>query len=67
MILYHTTDAADQILRGGFRDAAGSYMFVDFELTGVFLARRNASHPPRSTSLPASSAPPQSPSAVDAR
>lgn len=37
MIHYHTTDAADAILRGGFRDATGSYMLHDFELTGVFL------------------------------
>jgi hypothetical protein len=37
MIYYHTTDTADQILRGGFRDATGSYMLHDFELTGVWL------------------------------
>ncbi|HUH70025.1 MAG TPA: hypothetical protein VLZ05_14920 [Mycobacterium sp.] len=37
MICYHTTDAADTILREGFRDATGSYMFIDFELTGVWL------------------------------
>ena len=36
-IYYHTTDAADAILREGFRDATGSYMFATFELTGVFL------------------------------
>ena len=34
MICYHTTDA---ILRDGFRDAIGSYGFVNVELTGVFL------------------------------
>ena len=37
MICYHTTDAADQILHDGFRDATGSYMLANFELTGVFL------------------------------
>jgi hypothetical protein len=37
MIYYHTTDAADQILRHGFRDATGSYMLVGLELTGVWL------------------------------
>jgi hypothetical protein len=37
MICYHTTDAANAILRHGFRDATGSYMLVNFELTGVFL------------------------------
>jgi hypothetical protein len=37
MIYYHTTDAADAILRDGFRDATGSYMLGGFELTGVFL------------------------------
>jgi hypothetical protein len=36
-ICYHTTDAVDAILRDGFRDATGSYMFDNFELTGVFL------------------------------
>lgn len=36
-ICYHTTDAADAILRHGFRDATGSYLFVDFDLTGVWL------------------------------
>jgi hypothetical protein len=35
---YHTTDAAEAILANGFRDATGSYGFVNFELTGVFLA-----------------------------
>ena len=38
MRLYHTTDAADVILHGGFRDATGSYGLVDFTLSGVFLA-----------------------------
>ena len=37
MICYHTTDAAAGILRDGFRDATGSYMLVDIELTGVWL------------------------------
>jgi hypothetical protein len=37
MIRYHTTDASDAILREGFRDATGSYMFVNLELTGVWL------------------------------
>jgi hypothetical protein len=37
VICYHTTDAADAILRQGFRDATGSYGFANFELTGVFL------------------------------
>ena len=38
-ICYQTTDAAAGILRDGFRDATGSYMLVDIELTGVWLAR----------------------------
>ncbi|MFG1931319.1 hypothetical protein ACGFK1_11760 [Mycobacterium sp. NPDC048908] len=37
MICYHTTDAADDIIRDGFRDAAGSYGFANSELTGVWL------------------------------
>ncbi|WP_156763351.1 hypothetical protein [Mycobacterium scrofulaceum] len=37
MICYHTTDAADAILRDGFRDATGSYMFANLVLTGVWL------------------------------
>jgi hypothetical protein len=37
MICYHTTDAADQILRNGFRDATGSYGLATHELTGVWL------------------------------
>lgn len=37
MICYHTTDAAEEILRHGFRDATGSYGLVNFELTGVWL------------------------------
>jgi hypothetical protein len=36
--LYHTTNAADEILTGGFRDGEGSYMFVGITLRGVFLA-----------------------------
>jgi hypothetical protein len=38
MICYHTTDAADEILAGGFADATGSYLLVGMELTGVWLA-----------------------------
>jgi hypothetical protein len=37
MICCHTTDAADAIGHHGFRDATGSYMFVNFELAGVWL------------------------------
>jgi hypothetical protein len=37
MNCYHTTDAADAILREGFRDTTRSYMFAEFELTGVWL------------------------------
>jgi hypothetical protein len=37
MIFYHVTDAADSILRDGFRDATGGYMFAEVELTGVWL------------------------------
>jgi hypothetical protein len=37
VICYHTTDAADAILRDGFSDATGSYMFANSELTGVWL------------------------------
>lgn len=37
-ICYHTTDAAVEILRSGFRDTTGSYLFHDFKLTGVWLA-----------------------------
>lgn len=40
MICYHTTPAAEAILRDGFRDATGSYGFVGFELTGVWLGDR---------------------------
>jgi hypothetical protein len=36
--LHHTTDAADVIVREGFRDAEGSYMFAGLILRGVFLA-----------------------------
>jgi hypothetical protein len=35
---FHTTDAADAILAGGFRDGTGNYGIVDVTLTGVFLA-----------------------------
>jgi len=37
MLLYHRTDAADEILRGGFRDGEGSYM-GDVILRGVWLS-----------------------------
>jgi hypothetical protein len=36
--LYHTTDAAEAIMRDGFRDGEGSYGFVDFDLRGVFVS-----------------------------
>lgn len=36
MICYHTTDAAEEIIANGFRDASGSYLGA--KLTGVFLA-----------------------------
>jgi hypothetical protein len=36
--MYHTTDAADAILRDGFRDGEGSYGFVDLTLRGVFVS-----------------------------
>lgn len=38
MMYYHVTDAADAILREGFRDATGSYMFENLVLTGVWIA-----------------------------
>ncbi|MGY4713053.1 hypothetical protein ACXDF8_26500 [Mycolicibacterium sp. CBM1] len=38
MNLYHRTPAAEAILRDGFRDATGYYMFHDFGLTGVWLS-----------------------------
>lgn len=40
MRYYHRTtdDAAEAILRDGFRDATGTYMFVGLELTGVFIS-----------------------------
>jgi hypothetical protein len=38
MIYYHTTDAADAILRDGFRDRTASHGFATFVLTGVWLA-----------------------------
>ena len=40
MICYHTTDAADAILRDGFRDATGSYGFSTWAFTGVWLGDR---------------------------
>ncbi|MFD7157550.1 hypothetical protein ACFV9C_23330 [Kribbella sp. NPDC059898] len=39
---FHTTDAAEAILREGFRDNTGSYMFVGHTPTGVFLGNRPA-------------------------
>jgi hypothetical protein len=41
-IYYHTTDAAEAILREGFRDGEGCYMFVGLTLRRVFLADRPA-------------------------
>ena len=38
MILYHTTNAAEAILRDGFSDAEGTYGFATLTLRGVFLA-----------------------------
>lgn len=38
MKVYHVTDSADAIARGGFRDGEGSYGFVNFRLTGVFVS-----------------------------
>jgi hypothetical protein len=38
MIVYHVTDAAEAILREGFRDAAGSYMLIEIVLEGVFVS-----------------------------
>ncbi|MER6557228.1 hypothetical protein ABT300_05585 [Streptomyces sp. NPDC001027] len=35
---FHTTDAAEAILREGFRDGEGGYMFASLTLRGVFLA-----------------------------
>ena len=41
MILYHRTNAAKAILRNGFRDCKGSYMFEgNFTLRGVFFSDR---------------------------
>jgi hypothetical protein len=37
IICYHTTNAAHAILREGFRDATGGYLFTAIELTGVWL------------------------------
>lgn len=37
-IYYHCTDAAEAILREGFRDNEGSYMLVGFTLRGVFIS-----------------------------
>ena len=35
---YHTTDAADMILKEGFKDSTGSYSLATFALTGVFIS-----------------------------
>jgi hypothetical protein len=37
-IYFHTTDAAEAILRDGFRDTEGTYKLVGFTLRGVFIA-----------------------------
>ncbi len=37
---FHSTDAAYVILRDGFRDGTGNYMFSGLTLTGVFIADR---------------------------
>jgi hypothetical protein len=36
--LYHTTDAAESILKAGFRDTEGAYLLWETTLCGVFLA-----------------------------
>ena len=38
MRVYHQTNAADAILRDGFRDARASYMLVGMELEGVWVS-----------------------------
>ncbi len=38
MRYYHTTDAAEAILRDGFRDSEGHYGFATLTLRGVWLA-----------------------------
>ncbi len=38
MRYYHTTDAAEAILRDGFRDSEGHYGFATLTLCGVWLA-----------------------------
>ena len=43
MHLYHTTPAAETILREGFRESASSFGFATVTLTGVFLSRAPAS------------------------
>ncbi|WP_078345262.1 hypothetical protein [Mycobacteroides chelonae] len=37
---FHTTDAAATILRDGFRDSTGSYLFENLALTGVWIGDR---------------------------
>lgn len=38
MRLFHTTDAAEAILEGGFRDGHGTFGIIGFDLAGVFLS-----------------------------
>jgi hypothetical protein len=38
MKFFHRTNAAEAILRDGFRDAEGSYMLIGLMLRGVFLS-----------------------------
>ena len=38
MCYYHTTDAAEAILRDGFRDSEGHYGFAILNMRGVWLA-----------------------------
>lgn len=38
MRYFHTTSAAGEILKDGFRDASGSVLMASFTLTGVYIA-----------------------------
>jgi hypothetical protein len=39
MMLFHRTDAAEEILQDGFKDGSGMYLFdVDRPLSGVWLS-----------------------------
>ena len=38
--LFHTTDAAQAILKSGFRDGTGSYGLASTTLTGVFVSNQ---------------------------